>query len=61
MHISDTPCGRKTRTTRRPLGDLFYIKSLMASSHLCKNMHKSPDYAAIEMNGYLFAKREPYV
>lgn len=61
MHISNTPWGRKTRTTRRPLGDLFYIKSLMAPSYFCKNMHESPDYAAIEMNGYLFAKREPYV
>lgn len=33
----------------------------MASPYLCKNMHESPDYAAIEMNGYLFAKREPCV
>lgn len=36
MHISNTPCGRKTRTTRSPLGDIFYVKSLMASQYLCR-------------------------
>lgn len=61
MHISNTPCGRKTTTTRSPLGDIFYVKSLMASPYLLQNARKSPGSEATEMNGYLFAKREPYV
>lgn len=61
MYISNILWGRKIRIIRRFFGDLFYIKFLMVFFYFCKNMYESLDYVVIEMNGYLFVKREFYV